>query len=115
MVKTLVEPKKTVVSSIRSKLLAQGYTEEVEYDVINIEPVLIYSKSEGRSVLFVRHKWNLTALVPLRSAGEKDRIFAIQVNLDLQKYEYTDEEGKQWLKFDLPSNEKEALEIISKI
>ena len=43
MVKTLVEPKKTIISSIRSKLLAVGLEEEVEYDSINIEPVLIYT------------------------------------------------------------------------
>ena len=44
MVNTLVEPKKTVISSMRSKLITQGYSEEVEYDAINIEPVLIYSR-----------------------------------------------------------------------
>ena len=66
MVKTLVEPKKTIISSIRSKLLAKGLEEEVEYDSINIEPVLIYSFSKDRRV-FVKHKWETVVLVRLSS------------------------------------------------
>ena len=80
MVRTLVEPKKTVISSIRDKLIAEGYSEEVEYDAINIEPVLIYSKSEKRS-LFVKHKWALIALIPIQSREERVHIFRAQVKL----------------------------------
>jgi len=40
MAKALVEPKKTIISSTRSKLLAKGLEEEDEYDSTNIEPDL---------------------------------------------------------------------------
>ena len=85
MVKTLVESKKTVISSIRDKLIADGYAEDVEYDAINIEPVLIYSKSEKCS-LFVRHKWALVALIPIQSDEDRVRIFSRASEIDPTKY-----------------------------
>ncbi len=109
MVNTLAEPKKSVVSSIRKKLLTSGFSEEVEYDSINIEPVLIYSKSDSR-VLFLKHKWELTALIPMISRQTSEKIKSA-VNIDLSKYETTDEEGMNWLKFKLPEDEEGALKI----
>ncbi len=114
MVKTLVEPKKTVISSIRGKLIAEGYSEEVEYDAINIEPVLIYSKSEKRS-LFVKHKWALIALIPIQSTEDQVHIFSRASEIDPAKYETTDEEGNRWLKFQLPSDEDIAMKVLQKI
>ncbi|MDG6998691.1 MAG: hypothetical protein JRN15_06220 [Nitrososphaerota archaeon] len=111
MVKTLVEPKKSAISSIRQKLLAAGYSEEVEYDSVNIEPVLIYSVSE-RNALFVKHKWELTALIPLSSEIKKEP-FATSKE-DLSKYEYVDDDGNRWLKFDLPEDEELILQILSR-
>ena len=114
MVSTLVEPKKTVISSIRGKLIAEGYSEEVEYDAINIEPVLIYSKHQKHS-LFVKHKWSLIALVPIQSKEERVQIFSSTSEIDLAKYETTDEEGNQWLKFQLPSDEDIVMKALQKI
>ena len=114
MVKTLVEPKKTVISSIRNRLIADGYSEEVEYDAINIEPVLIYSKSEKR-VLFVKHKWALAALIPIQSNEDRSRIFSSAKEIDPAKYETTDEEGNRWLAFQLPSDEDVVLKALQKI
>jgi hypothetical protein len=109
MVNTLVEPKKSVLSSIRKKLLASGFSEEVEYDSINIEPVLIYSKSDTK-VLFLKHKWELTALIPIISDETKEKIQSI-LRIDLSKYETNNEEGKSWLKLKLPEDEDTALKI----
>jgi hypothetical protein len=109
MVNTLVEPKKSVLSSIRKKLLASGFSEEVEYDSINIEPVLIYSKSDTK-VLFLKHKWELTALIPIISDETKEKIQSI-LKIDLSKYETNNEEGKSWLKLKLPEDEDTALKI----
>ena len=116
MVKPLVEPKKTVISSLRDKLLSQGYSEEVEYDAINIEPVLIYSKSE-KQVLFVKHKWSLVAQIPIQEEGKEGQSLAeLEAKLpDNQKYKVEDEAGSRWLRFDLPSKQNELLEILSKL
>lgn len=107
--RTLVEPKKNAISSIRQKLLAAGYSEEVEYDSVNIEPVLIYSVSE-KNVLFVKHKWELTALIPIRSEN-KNEVVTITKE-DLSKYEHVDDDGNRWLKFALPNDEELIIRIL---
>lgn len=109
MVRTLVEPKKSAVSSIRQKLLAIGYSEEVEYDAVNIEPVLIYSLSV-RNVLLVKHKWELCALIPF---GEDN--VSVFSDEDLLKYEIVDDEKNRWLKFVLPNEEEDVLKILGKL
>ena len=114
MVNTLVEPKKSVISSIRSELITQGYAEEVEYDAINIEPVLIYSKSDKRE-LFVKHKWALSAMIPVQSKEDRECIFSNAKDLDPAKYEIVDEEGNCWLKFDLPDDRQMVLKMLQKI
>ena len=104
MVRTLVEPKKTVISGVREKLLKAGFQEEVEYDSINIEPVLIYSKAE-RKVVFLKHKWDLIAMVPLKSSAFPDGLESAGVPKELAHYHFDDEEANPWLKFSLPSDE----------
>lgn len=109
MIKTLVEPKKSAISSIRQKLLAAGFSEEVEYDAINIEPVLIYSTSE-KNTLFVKHKWELAALIPLKSEIEKEHFLSSDLNL--AKYQFVDDDGNGWLKFSLPKDEELILNVL---
>ena len=104
MVKTLVEPKKTVISSLRARLLSIGFQEEVEYDPINIEPVLIYSRLQDEQSVLVKHKWELIALVPMQT--EKQRNFAQNSSQPLSEFDYEDEEGNLWLKFQLPKDEE---------
>jgi hypothetical protein len=104
MVKTLVEPKKTIISGIREKLLQAGFLEDVEYDSINIEPVLIYSKSE-RKVVFLKHKWDLVAIIPLRSAAFPDGVDPKSLSPELAQFQYDDEEANHWVRFSLPKNE----------
>lgn len=112
MVRTLVEPKKSAISSIRLKLLAAGYSEEVEYDSVNIEPVLIYSTSD-KNVLFVRHKWELAALIPREPEIEK-KLIAVSSEA-LPDHEYVDDESNRWLKFELPKDEELILQILKRL
>ena len=110
MIRTLVEPKKSVISSARKKLLERGYVEEVEYDAINIEPVLIYSKSEVK-VIFLTHKWETLAQIPLLSVPNQKELLG-SAERKLSSFLVTDEEGNQWLKFKLPEYEEKALETL---
>ena len=109
-----MEPKKTVISSIRNKLLAEGFVEEVEYDSINVEPVLIYSRSEER-VLFVKHKWALVAMIPIQSEVDRARIRRRAKESRPESYEITDESGSNWLSFQLPKEEAVVLKILNQI
>lgn len=113
MIRTLVEPKKTILGELRQKLLSLGYNEEVEYDAINIEPVLIYSKSD-RKALFVRHKWELVAQIPLQSQDDRKRVLESFHEMPLGNFETTDEQGNHWLKFSLPRDEDVVLQVIEK-
>ena len=114
MVKTLVEPKKAVVSHIREKLLGMGYTEEVEYDAINIEPVLVYSKSE-RSIVFLRHKWELCASIPFDPKKTEEKQTLADLKVDVSKYQTKDEEGNMWLRFELPKDQDFLFLILGNI
>jgi len=111
MVNSLVEHKKTIISSIRSKLLAKGLEEEVEYDSINIEPVLIYSFSKNRRV-FVKHKWETVALVRLNSTEEaKGTSSETDIHFDIEE---NDQDGTIWARFLLPEGEGAALNLLSR-
>ena len=111
MVRTLVEPKKTVISKVREKLLSAGFLEEVEYDSINIEPVLIYSKAE-RKVVFLKHKWDLVAMIPLRSSSFPNGLEIRGLSKELLKYQIEDEETNSWLRFSLPNAEPELFQAL---
>jgi hypothetical protein len=108
MIRTLVEPKKSTIISARKKLLERGFTEEIEYDAINIEPVLIYSRS-GDKVILLRHKWETIAQIPLlESSNEKE--FLSQNQGRMNNFLVKDEQGNAFLEFGLPEFEKEAFE-----
>ena len=76
--------------------------------------VLSYSKLQKHS-LFVKHKWALIALIPIQSKEERVQIFSSASEIDPAKYETTDEEGNQWLKFQLPSDEDIVMKTLQKI
>lgn len=103
MIKTLVEPKKTVISGVRNQLLALGFCEEVEYDAINIEPVLVYNKQE--KVVMLKHKWALVALVPMNSRVAHKESF--------KEFETTDENGDMWFRFNLPDDQMRLLSFLN--
>ncbi|HXQ92221.1 MAG TPA: hypothetical protein VN739_04385 [Nitrososphaerales archaeon] len=109
----MVEPKKSVISSARKKLLDRGYAEEVEYDAINIEPVLIYSKSDAK-VMFLRHKWETSAQIALQSIPDQNELLGSEQG-KLGSFLVTDEEGNKWLKFKLPEYEQKAFETLDSI
>ncbi|HZW55150.1 MAG TPA: hypothetical protein VFF30_02580 [Nitrososphaerales archaeon] len=113
MIKTLLEPKRGAISSIRSKLLAMNLAEDVEFDSINIEPVLIYSSQDTRRV-FVKHKWETVALVRLVTEKEADEFLA--ENQDPKRsVERNELDGTMWAKFPLPQGEDEALKVLARI
>jgi len=104
MVKTLVKEKKVIITSVRDALLHRGYLEDVEYDSINIEPVLIFSKAE-KNVVLVRHKWETNATIPFQDSETLEKI----VDQKIASFLTTDEEGKNLLRFKLPDQEKDLL------
>lgn len=109
MLRTLPAEKKKVISSIRSKLLENGYIEEAEYDALNVEPVLKYSKSETE-VIFLRHKWELTAMIPVTDS--KKKLAYIRFDQLISKRLFTDDDGNRWIKFQLPGEESDALQVL---
>jgi hypothetical protein len=105
MVNTLPKEKRETITSVRKKLLEKGYLENLEYDSINIEPVLIYSKSE-KNTIFVRHKWATLAEIPVTEET--------QGSLTPELYELLvkDDDGKSLLRLQLPDQEKMLLQIL---
>jgi hypothetical protein len=97
---------------MRRKLLDRGYAEEVEYDAINIEPVLIYSKSEVKTI-FLRHKWETNAQIPLKLVNDQKEIPGL-IEGKLNSFLVT-EDGNQSLKFRLPEDEEKALETLDSL
>jgi hypothetical protein len=111
MVRTLVEPKKTVISGVRERLVKLGFLEEVEYDSINIEPVLIYSK-DSKKIVFLKHKWDLVAMIPLKSSTFPDGLDSGGVTDQLVRFQFEDEEANPWLKFALPGDETQLFQAL---
>jgi len=113
IVNTLPKEKKQVISSVRKLLLDRGLLEDVEYDSINIEPVLKYSKSES-DVVFLRHKWELTAMIPVQAPQMityAEKIFKEKIS----EYLFIDENGNRWIKFNLPEAEEELRRVMDEL
>jgi len=105
MVSTLPEPKKKVISSIRSKLLNRGFVEGVEYDAINVEPVLTYTKNNDITI-FLRYKWLLVAQIPV---SDVSKLKNIKIQEGLMSRVTSDEEGNRWMIYNLPDEETDSL------
>jgi hypothetical protein len=112
MVNTLILEKKVVIASTRKALLDRGYFEDVEYDSINIEPVLIYSKSE-KNLVFVRHKWEMSASIPFPESASAEA--AVKADPEIKALMAVDDDGNRQLKFKLPDQENILLEILDAI
>jgi hypothetical protein len=113
MVRTLPAEKKLAISEIRKELLDKGYLEEVEYDQINIEPVLIYSRSE-KQVVFLRHKWETSASIPLRNLDDQEKNEA-ELEKKFGGVIVSDENENRFLKFTLPEHCSDFLIVLGKI
>ena len=110
MVNTLVKQKKATIMTVRKAILDRGYLEEVEYDSINIEPVLIYSKSD-KKVVFVRHKWDTVAAISVQNSMPEET----KADPKYAVFRMVDEDGNIFLKFHLPDQEKNLLEALDEI
>ena len=108
LIRTLPGEKKAVISALRLKLLEGGYIEDAEYDAINVEPVLKYSKSEYELV-FLRFKWELAAMIPVADTARKNDA---NFGKDFSKFIFVDDDGIRWLKFKLPDEENNALNAL---
>ena len=105
MVSTLPEPKKKVISSIRSKLLNRGFLEGVEYDAINVEPVLVYTKDNDLTI-FLRYKWSLVAQIPVSDVSTLENS---EIQRGLLSRVTSDEQGNHWMIYNLPDEETDSL------
>lgn len=110
--KTLPEQKRNPISAIRSKLLSRGYQEEMEYDAINVEPVLTYSKSQN-DILFVRFKWELSCSILLTDVQKLS--FSFLGSSSISKYLTKDGEDRSWLKYAIPEQESEIFLLLDKM
>lgn len=112
MVNTLPEKKKQTIESVRKQLLDRNFLEEVEFDYINIEPVLVYSKSE-KQIVFLKHKWETIATIPIRTPNllEASQMF---LGEKISNFLITDDDSNQWLRFQLPENELLLIQVIEK-
>jgi hypothetical protein len=113
MVRTLPEPKKQTISWMRLELLGRGYSEEVEYDAINVEPVLVYSKS-ANNVIFLKYKWETAATVPVLNSGSLNKILKDKKE-DFEDYLTEDEDGVRLLKFLLPEQSEKVLKLLANL
>jgi hypothetical protein len=87
LVNTLPEPKKSILRTIRSKLLSLGFSEEAGYDAINIESYVAFS-ARGTDRFFLKHKWEVVVVLMLESENEKQEVekrFPRLLNKDYEK------------------------------
>jgi hypothetical protein len=102
LVNTLPEPKKSILQSIERELVSLGYTEEAGFDAINIESYLSYSL-QGKTRFFLKHKWEVLALLVLYSESEKKFVVEKFPALSMKSFEV--EDVGYTMKFD-PKEEK---------
>jgi hypothetical protein len=105
-VNTLPEPKKSILQSIRSKLLSLGYSEEAGYDAINIESYVAYS-SNNKVRFFLKHKWEVVVIGVLQSEQEKQQVLMKFPSVQSKEFEAGDDNTFA-IRFD-PQNERELI------
>jgi hypothetical protein len=110
MMNTLPEPKRSTLAPIRDKLLVFGFSEEVEYDYINVEPVLVYH-GPGRLTILLKHKGETSASVLLETEEQINRVLKTAPKFESLVFE--DEQGKTWLRFPLPDRGADLSELFS--
>jgi hypothetical protein len=109
LLSTLVEPKKTILLALRSKLLALGYQEEAGYDAINVESYVSYSIN-GKVRFFLKHKWELSVIATIESEQEKQEIDAQNQSIKNKRF-YSGDDGLLSIKFDPATENQEIVEL----
>jgi len=113
IVNTLPAPKKGAVSQVRNILLDLEYIEEMEYDAVNVEPVLTYSRSEDQLIV-LRYKWEVNVSISLKRPEILDDLQKT-VKDELANFLVKDDEGDCWLKFSLPEQQESFFSTLRKL
>jgi len=112
LIGTIGEDKRLLVLDIRSKLLALGFEEEVDYDPINVESVIIFSR-EGKQRFRLKYKWAVKTFFIIHSEEEKHKIQEKFPELSEEnRIETNDADGSRWLELD-PLTEKDLIVSIA--
>ncbi len=112
MINTLVEPKRSILSSLRVDLLNLGYSEEAGYDPINVESYVSYSFAGVTRFIF-KHKWELVVLFVIANSEDKEKTLKKYPALGSKKFEINDEDATMWLNLD-PSREGDLIREIAR-
>ncbi len=112
LIRTIAIDKRTVISDVRRVLLSIGYSEAVDYDPINVESIILFSK-DGKQRFLLKHKWTLKSILVIHNEEEKKKIFELFPKLPENRIERDDSENLTWLDLDLDS-ERELLYSIAK-
>jgi uncharacterized protein (UPF0297 family) len=99
MIKTLVEPKRSILTKLRQLLLDSGFVEEPGYDPINVESFVSYSAS-GTPRFILKFKWDLAAFVVLQSQRELDELMSSMPEMEKRQFEQNSDDGTLWLRLD---------------
>ncbi len=114
LIKTIAVDKRKTITEIREHLLSIGYSEDVEYDPINVEPIITYSKY-GKQRILLKHKWALRSVIIIHSELDKSNILASSPKLGEENRVLEDGET-HIISLDLdPTSEKEELYVIASI
>jgi hypothetical protein len=112
LINTLVEPKKSILSKLRTDLLNIGYSEEAGYDPINVESYVSYSIA-GITRFIFKHKWELAVLFIFANSEEKEKALKKYPGLNSKKVEINEEDATMWLSFE-PSMEGDLIRQIAR-
>lgn len=110
LIKTLVEPKRSLLGSLRKDLLSLGFSEEAGYDAINIESFVSYSLS-GKTRFIFKHKWNLSVVLILQDEEERKlatKRFPDTAGLTFARNE---DDGTVWAELDPKTNRELILQV----
>jgi hypothetical protein len=73
LIKTISVEKRKFILEVREILFSLAYSEDVEYDAINVESVIVYSK-HGTQRFLLKHKWDLSVHLIVHSDEDAKKI-----------------------------------------
>ena len=110
LINTLVEPKKSVLGSLRKRLLEIGFAEEAGYDAINVESYVAYSLAGETNFLF-KHKWSLSVTLLLKNKDERTALAKEVSGIGTLEFSRNEDDGTIWTELDPQVQGDQILEI----